>query len=276
MPSIAPPRFEWHDLPPTPYNKERAFAIFAPQIETQQDIVLPDLGVTWAGSPKYVRDVERVTKEALQAYKLRWHQKAGQGRQFFYGRALTDEERLVPYHEWRVRRPHYWPTVLLKLWFEIAGADMPPLSARGADNEIRETPRILDHARFRDGGEFPTTFIIRHYWSDEPWPISAFNGIIPMTDTVRWDFLSNQGAFPESLHGECAFPSFQTPGSVLFGAGTKETEIGSDLVAQKYDATPMEDWEQYKVEVTPREIFGMWFREDIIALPPIDDREART
>ena len=202
MPSIAPPRFEWHDLPSTPHDKNRSFAIYTPQIELQQDIVLPDLAVTWAESPKYVRDVERV-KESLQGYKLRHHEKAGQGRLFYYGKVLTEEERGTPFLEWPVRRMHFWPTVLLKLWFEQTNA--VPLSGPNADGSIATTPRLLDRAKYRDGDSYPTTFIIRQYLSDEPWPSSRFKTILPMTDSVRWNFLSNQGSFPECLHPKCTF-----------------------------------------------------------------------
>lgn len=273
MPSIAPPRFEWHDLPSTPHDKNRSFAIYTPQIELQQDIVLPDLAVTWAESPKYVRDVERV-KESLQGYKLRHHEKAGQGRLFYYGKVLTEEERVTPFLEWPVRRMHFWPTVLLKLWFEQTTA--VPLSGPNADGSIATTPRLLDRAKYRDGDSYPTTFIIRQYLSDEPWPSSRFKTVIPLTDSVRWNFLSNQGSFPECLHPKCTFPSFQTTGSVLFGAGTESSEIGGDIVAQEFPATPMEDWEKYVVEVSTNHILGQWFYEEIIALPPIDDREVTT
>lgn len=263
MPSIAPPRFEWHDLPSTPHDKNRSFAIYTPQIELQQDIVLPDLAVTWAESPKYVRDVERV-KESLQGYKLRHHEKAGQGRLFYYGKVLTEEERVTPFLEWPVRRMHFWPTVLLKLWFEKT------------TDAITGREYLLDRAKYRDGDSYPTTFIIRQFLSDEPWPQERFSRIFPLTDSVRWNFLSNQGSFPECLHPKCEYPSFQTPGSVLFGAGTVGNLPTTELVKQEYPATTMEDWEKYSVEISTNRVLGQWFYEEIIALPPIDDREVTT
>jgi hypothetical protein len=262
MPSLAPPRFEWHDLPCTAYNKNRAFAIYTPKIETMQDIVLPDLGVTWTGSPDYVKKVERV-RSGLKDWKLRYHAKAGQGRMWYYGYPQSEDERFTPFRQWPVRRMHYWPTVLLKLWFEVY-------------TDSNDGEHLLDHAKFRDGDTYPTTFIIRQFLSDEPWPKERFSRIMPITDSVRWNFLSNQGSFPECLHPRCEFPSFRTPGEVLFNAGTVGDNldaIAEELESQVFPATPMTDWEKYAVEITTQQVLGQWFYEEIIALPPIDDRE---
>lgn len=270
MPSIAPPRFQWHDLPCTPHNGERCYSIFVPQRDLNQDPELPVLGSVWSACPDWLQAVERVIPP-LQGYKLRWHEKLEAGRLFYFGKVKTEAERQAPFLEWRVRRMHYWPTVLLKLWFETTSA--MPLSGVGGDGNIVTAPRIFDRMKLRDGGQFPTMFVIRHYLSDEKWPDVVFGRIAPITDTVRWSFLGNSGQSPECLHPRVTIPSFMAGGQVLYGAGTAQTEIGGDLAQQEFPATAMEDWESYVVESTTTQVMGQWFREEVVALPPIDDRE---
>lgn len=271
MPSISLPRFQWHDLPCTPHNGERTFAIYVPENETQQGRELPALGTLWNECPDWLRRAERVIPP-LQSYKLAWLEAVETGRLFYFAKVKTEAERNRPYLEWQVRRMHHWPTVLLKLWFEQDNS--LPLSGLKADGTVGTQPRVFERMKYRDGGQFPTTFIIRHFLSDVPWPASALGRITPITDSIHWNFMGNSGSFPECLHPRVSFPSFTTgSGNVMFGAGTPEVEIGTDLKAQEFPATTMTDWERYVVECTTNPVLGQWFREDVVAVPPVDDRE---
>jgi len=262
MASIDTPKFQWHDLPCTPYNGNRIFSIFTPESENKQELTLPPLYVTWADSPPWIRTVERVNPP-LQDYVLYMHQKAGNGRLFFYGKALTEKERQTPYRTTYERRMQFWPTVLLKLWFDVITDD--------AGNES-----YRDHSKFRDGQTYPTVFQINYYQSDIQWTKERFSRLFPLTETVRWNFSSDQGSFPESLHPRVVFPaSTQEPTRrQLFGVGTSGVSIGNDYIEEVYAATPMEDWEKYAVEITKQDTLGQYDYTEVIALPPIDDREA--
>jgi hypothetical protein len=271
MPSIAPPRFQWHDLPSTPHTGERAYSIFVPENETQQGRDLPELGTLWSACPDWLQKVERVIAP-LQAYKLTWHAQAGTGRVFYFGKVKTDEERRTPYFEQRVRRLHYWPTVLLKQWFNQDNTI--PLSGLKADGTVGTLPRVFEHSIIRKGGQMPTTFLIRHYLSDEPFPPSFCTRLFPLTDRVAWNFQGSSGSYGDCLHPKITYPcSTVGTGNVLFGAGTTEVEIGAEGQKQVFPATTMEDWEKYTAEFTPNQVLGQWWAEEVVALPPIDDRE---
>jgi hypothetical protein len=270
MPSIQPPLFEWHDLPCTPYNGNRVFSIFVPESETDQTKVVPVIGTgpndpetTWQTSPDWVRSVQAVNA-GLRDYVLRMHQKAGRGRLFFYGKKLTAEELRTPYRKTFERRQQFWPTVLLKLWFDKVTVDVGG----------KPQDQVFDHAKYREGQTYPTVFQTNFYQSDTQWLKARFSRLFPLTDTIKWAFPSNQGSFPECLHPLCTFPgSTDSTRAQVFGAGTPEIEIGGDYVKEIFPATSMQDWEKYTVEITKSEAFGMYDYAETVALPPIDDRE---
>lgn len=260
MPSLAPPKFSWQDLPCTEYNGLRAFTIFVDACETDPTKAsLPKLGVTWDFSPAWVKGVERVAT-ALQGYTLKAHSASGTGRVFTYGPVLTETERKTPFYVEEETRQQFWPTVLQKLWF----------------TKDSSTGAVTDHAKFRVGNTYPTTVRIKHYISDQKWPKSRFTRSFPLTDTVKWSIPGNSGSFPECLHPVCRFDTRQSSESTLFGQGTTATEIGGDSVVQEFPATTMEDWGRYEAEIQANKVMGFWHYVVTEFLPPIDDREATT
>lgn len=270
MPSIAPPKFEWHDLPCTPYNGNRVFAIYTEDTEYLQNNMVPNIGpdatpITWLQSPDYVRAVETVKIE-LRSWILRMHQKAGTGRLWFYSRELTEQERRTPYYVEHVRRQLFWPTVLIKQWFEAVKDES------GAITTVRP------HSKHRDGQTYPTTIEIRHYQADVPWKKARVTRAFPLTETVPYNLYGVEGSFPECLHPVMNYPATQGEPTreVLFGAGTTEVEVGGDFVNEHYDATPMQDWEKYPLEITKSDVLGQYDYTEVMAIPPIDDRESQT
>ncbi len=261
MPSINT-NFDWVD---TPNPAERAFSITAK--EGPQD-ELPDFNagvVYWSDCPKWIKSAEAVPL-SLQGYTLVNAMKADyQKRSFIFGKTRTDLERNTPFQVSWVKRMQFWPTVLLKLWFEQGNLS---LSSTPADGSVVHTRR-----KTRDGAMYPTWFKTSRFLSERPWPRSSNKSPTPITDTIHWSFDGSAGSIPECLHPGCRFPRFQSSGKVLFGAGTPEVEIGGDAMAQEFPATPMTDWEVYPVEDTTQNIGGFWFRELVEAYPPIDDRE---
>lgn len=261
MPSINS-NFDWVD---TPNPAERAFSITAKEGPHDE---LPDFNaspVYWSDCPKWIKTAETVPP-SLQGYTLVNAMKADyQKRSFIFGRTRTDSERNTPFQVSWVKRMQFWPTVLLKLWFEQGNL---PLSSTPADGKV-----LHMRSKSRDGAMYPTWFKTSRFLSERPWPRNMHRSPTPITDTIRWSFDGNQGDFPECLHPGCRFPRFQSSGKVLFDAGTPDIEIGGDLMAQVYPPTPMTDWEVYPVEDTAQNIGGFWFRELVEAYPPIDDRE---
>ncbi len=265
MPSIAPPLFEWHDLPSTPYTGDRVFAIFTPKSELNPNYTVPLVGqgvanITWQQSPDYVRTVQEI-KGSYRNWVLRMHQKAGDGRLWFYGRELSETERTTPYLIETECRMVFWPTVLLKLWIEQTG----------------ESPNITyrDHSKYRDGNTYPTTVRIKHYLTDVQWGKGRFSRVYPLTGSIRANYPSLQVSFPECLHPEVNFPAVQDEPTraVVFGAGTADTEVGSDYVKEHFDATPMTDWGRYDAEIVKSQVMGHYAYDVTEMQPPIDDRE---
>ncbi len=260
MPSLAPPKFSWQDLPGTENHGRRAFTIYVESCETDPTKVpLPELGVTWKNSPSWVKNAEQVAL-GLQGYTLKTHGASGAGRVFTYGPVLTEVERTTPYYTEEEVRQQFWPTVLQKLWF----------------TKNKTTGGLTDHSKYRVGNTYPTTARIKHYISDKKWPKRRFNRPFPLTDTVKWTMPTNSGSFPECLHPYCRFPTQQSTESTEFGLGTIQTEIGGDLIAQEFPATTMEDWESYEAEILVNKVAGFWHYVVTELLPPIDDREITT
>lgn len=268
MPSIQPPLFEWHDLPSTPYTGDRVFSIFVPECETDPTLEVPVIGTrstdpvtTWLTSPDWVKKRQSVKPE-LRDYVLRMHQKAGQGRLFFYGRALSEAERITPYLVEDERRMQFWPTVLLKLWLE---------GATDANGNVT----YQDHSKYRDGNTYPTVARISHYLSDVQWPKSRFSRIYPLTDSIRASYDTLNINFPECLHPDVRFPAINKDESrsILFGAGTVDTVVGNDFTNEFFPATPMTDWGKYEAEVVKNQTMGHYAYAITEFLPPIDDRE---
>lgn len=260
MPSLAPPKFRWQDLPCTEYNGLRAFTIYVDTCEADPTKVpLPELGVTWAASPSWVKKVEQVVS-SLRGYTLKTHSASGAGRVFTYGPVLTDAQRSKPFYVEEESRQQFWPTVLQKLWF----------------TKNISTGALSDHSKYRVGNTYPTTARIKHYISDKKWPKRRFNRPFPLTDTVKWTMPTNSGSFPECLHPYCRFPTQQSTETTEFGLGTIQTEIGSDLIEQEFPATTMEDWESYEAEILVNKVAGFWHYVVTELLPPIDDREITT
>lgn len=261
MPSINT-NFDWVD---TPNPAERAFSITAK--EGVSDMI-PDFlsnAVLWRDCPAWIKNAESIP-ESLQGYTLVHALKADyQKRTFIFGRTRTDQERNTPFQVSWVKRMQFWPTVLLKLWFEQGNLS---LSSKQSDGSV-----VHVRSKVRDGATYPTWFKTSRFLSERPWPRNMHRSPTPITDTVNWSFDGSTGNIPECLHPGCRFPRIQSSGKVLFGAGTPEVEIGSDAMAQEFPATPMTDWEVYPVEDTPQNINGFWFRELVEAFPPIDDRE---
>jgi len=266
MPSINS-NFDWVD---TPNPAERGFSIVA-----KEDIndVLPDFinsVVLWSDCPKWIKNAESIPS-SLQGYTLVHSAKAGyQKRAFIFGRTRTVEERNTPYTVNWVKRMEYWPTVLLKLWFEKGNL---PLASQDVSGNILNAARTHPRSRTRDGKMYPTWFKISDFLSERPWPRREQRSPTPITDSINWSFDGCSGSLPECLHPGCRFPQYQTSGQVLFGAGTIETSIGGDLVAQEFPPTPMTDWEKYPTEDSTQNIGGFWHRQLVEACPPIDDRE---
>ena len=261
MPSINS-NFDWVD---TPNATERAFTITAK--EGVNDMI-PDFYnnvVLWSDCPQWIKKAEAIP-ETLQGYTLVNTAKAGyQTRLFTFGKTRTQQERDTPFQVTWVKRMNFWPTVLLKLWFEEGNL---ALSTNPADGNTLHT-----RSKSRDGAMYPTWFKTSRFLSERPWPRTMHKSPTPITDSINWSFDGSTGSFPECLHPDCRFPRFQTSGNVIYGAGTAEVEIGSDLMAQEFPATSMTDWEVYPVEDTVQNINGFWFRELVEAYPPIDDRE---
>jgi hypothetical protein len=261
MPSINT-NFDWVD---TPNPAERGFAIIAK--EGPQD-ELPDFNTSaiyWSDCPQWIKAAETVPT-ALQGYTLLHSEKADyQKRRFVFGKTRTDLERNTPFQVSWVKRMQFWPTVLIKLWFEQGNL---ALTSKAADGNV-----VHVRSKSRDGALYPTWFKTSRFLSERPWPRSTHRSPTPITDSISWSFDGSSGSFPECLHPSCRFPRFQSSGKVLYDTGTEATEIGGDLVAQEFPATPMTDWEVYPVEDTPQNISGYWFRELVEAYPPIDDRE---
>lgn len=266
MPSIAPPLFEWHDLPSTPYTGDRVFAIFTPKSELNENYPVPAVGLgqtelTWQTSPDYVRSVQSIKSE-LRGYVLRMHQKAGDGRLWFYGRELSETERTTPYLIETERRDVFWPTVLLKLWIEET-------------TDANDVISYRDHSKYRDGNTYPTTIRIKHYLTDVQWGKGRFTRVYPLTGSIRANYPSLQVSFPECLHPDVNFPAIQNEPTrkVVFGAGTADTEVGSDFVKEHFPATPMTDWSKYVAEIVKSQTMGHYAYTVTEMLPPIDDRE---
>ncbi len=268
MPSLNA-NFDWVD---TPNPTERAFAIVAQ--EGPADAV-PDFlsaPVTWEDCPAWVRRAEAVPA-ALRGHTLVHCEKAGfQKRRFIFGRTRTEAERETAFKTEWVKRPHAWPLVLLKLWFEEGNL---PLSALGGDGSIQTAARPHERSKYRRGGVYPTWFKVRHLLGERPY--RKGRSITPITDSINYSFDGLTGSFQDCLHPGCRFPQYQTSGRVVFGAGTPGVEVGGDIVAQEFPPTNMTDWEKHVVEDTTMPVFGdrstMYYRRVVEAIPPIDDRE---
>lgn len=271
------PDFDFFDLPdPT----QRGFVIVAD--EKVLDCPLPN----WTGdTPLLYSDIAAsaaykwivhgcTVQTELQNYRLIHSAKAGKmQRSFYFAPTRTDEERETHFGKERwIKRMWSWPTVLLKLWFEKG---LLPLTAVTADGDIATADRVHDRMKLRPGNQYPTWFRIRRFWSDEPFAKNE-QQILPVTDSIAWSFDGSRGSLPEVLHSGCRFPSFQTSGEIIPGAGTINTDAVGELVAQEYPPTPMTDWEPYVLEDDRKEVIpGGLLEERILveAFPPIDDRE---
>ena len=243
----------------------RAFSIFVPTCEndpTKDE--LPARGTAWVDCPGWVKNVERVS-EKLQGYILRMHQQSGEGRLFFFAKKMTEAERHTPYLIEPERRPQYWPTVLKKLWAETI-----------FDSSGNQS--ILDHSIYRDGNTYPTVLLTKHYFSDELWPKSKFSKSYPLTDSINIKQLGLQISFPECLHPlvTAPAPTGMNSRGIVFGLGTPEKSVGSDFIEERFEATPMEDWGRYDLEIVKEQVMGMYHYIVTEALPPIDDREETT
>lgn len=260
--AILDQNFDWVD---TPNPAERCFSITAKEDANSE---IPDFlnqVVLWSDCPAWIKLAE-VVPAALQGYTLIHTVKAGyQLRSFIFGRTRTEKERNTPFQVTWVKRMQYWPTVLMKLWFEQGNLSLS--SSGGAGNVMHV------RSKSRDGAMYPTWFKTSRFLSERPWPRSTNRSPTPITDSISWSFDGSSGSFPECLHPGCRFPRFQSSGNLVFGAGTTDVEIGSDAMVQEYPATSMTDWDIYPVEDTSQNINGFWFRELVEAYPPIDDRE---
>lgn len=265
----SPSNFDWFD---TPNPTERGFFIDAG--ESDQECPIPDFlntTVLFSSCPDWITHGARVIP-ALQGYRLIHAEKSGKlQRRFYFGRTRTATERDEAFKTRWVKRMWHWDTVLLKLWFEEGSL---PLTAVDADGEIQTANRVHERSKYRQGKMYPTWFRIRHFLSEQPFPRKR--QVTPITDSIHWSFDGHRGSFPECLHPGARFPSYQTSGNVIFGAGTPSVEIGSDIVAQEYPPTSMQDWEKYPIEDDRREVIAGGLMEHRIlveAIPPIDDRE---
>lgn len=267
MPSINS-NFDWVD---TPNPAERGFSITAKEGPNDE---LPDFNTRtfyWRDCPQWIKRAEAVP-ESLQGYTLVHALKADyQKRTFIFGRTRSETERNTPFQISWVKRTYHWPTVLLKLWFEKGNL---PLTAQTDIMSVATAARTHPRMKIRDGAEYPTWFKISRFLSEVPWPKRENRSPTPITDSPNWSFDGSSGSIPECLHPGCRFPRYQTSGQVIFGAGTPESEVSGDLVAQEFPATPMTDWERHPVEDSTQNLNGFWFRELVEAFPPIDDRES--
>lgn len=266
MPSIDS-NFDWVD---TPNPQERGFMITAKEGPNDAIPSFIEQTIFWSDCPDWVKRAESIPP-ALQGYTLvNAYKSSYQKRSFVFAKTRTEAERNTPFRINWVKRPTFWPTVLLKLWFEKGNL---PLSAQLADGTIQNAARTHVRSKSRDGKIYPTWFKISEYLSERPWPKRATRSPTPITDSIHWSFDGNEGGFPECLHPHVRFPMYQTSGQVVFGAGTVETSVGSDIVAQEFPATPMTDWERYIEEDTSTNVGGFYLRTVVEAYPPIDDRE---
>lgn len=270
MPSIGA-NFDWVD---TPNPVERAFAIVAQ--EGPGDGVPDFLNsvVRWSECPAWIKKAEAVPTAELRDYTLVHCEKAGyQKRRFIFGRTRSEEERATAFKTEWVKRPHSWPLVLLKLWFEEGNL---PLTAVASNGEIQSAARPHERSKYRRGGVYPTWFKIRHFLSERPF--RKGHSITPITDSINYSFDGLSGNFQDCLHPGCRFPQYQTSGHVVFGAGTPTVEVGGDIVAQEFPPTNMTDWEKHVIEDTPTPVFGdrstMYYRRIVEVIPPVDDRES--
>lgn len=262
-------RFDWFD---TPNPTERGFYFDAG--ENDQDCDIPDFlnqTVLFSDCPSWITHNAQV-RPALAGYRLIFAEKSGVlRRRFYFGKSRTEEERNTAFKTRWIKRMWHWDTVLLKLWFEEGNL---PLTAVDADGDIQTAKRVHERSRYRQGKMYPTWFRIRHFLSEQPF--SKKRQITPITDSIHWSFDGHRGGFPECLHPGAKFTSYQTSGNVLFGMGTPGVEVGSDIVAQEFPPTAMQDWEKYPIEDDRREVVAggiMEHRTLVEAIPPIDDRE---
>lgn len=264
--------FDYHD---TPDPRERIFSVVAKEPPTAGEI--PDFlnaTVLWSDCPSWIKNAERVPA-SMHGWRLIHSQKAGfQQRRFFFGRVRTNAERRRAFKTRWVKRMHSWPTVLLNLWFEEGNL---PLSAVDSSGNIASAKRVHPRMRYRPGNMYPTWFRIRHFLSDVPFGKKNMQSI-PITDSIQWSFDGSNGSFPECLHPGATFPSYQTSGAVVFGAGTPQAGgIGSEIVAQEFPPTPLQDWQKYVIEDTRNEVMGtMEHRILVECFAPIDDRENKS
>jgi hypothetical protein len=263
MPSIAPPRFSWLDLPCTKWKPDiRAFNIYVPSSENGFNDALPLLGTTWGLCPSWIKTVQAIPP-TLQDYVLRDHAASGDGgRVFIFGPVLTTQQKTTPFRPaYHNRRQQYWPTVLLKLWFE--------------KHQINGQDVILERMLHRDGQTYSTVFETLEYITDVQRSKTQLSRLQQITDSIHWNLGSNSGSVPECLHGDVSFQNFTASGSgsVLFGCGTVESGIAGQQSKQEFPATPMTDWERYPVEIQSNYVMGYWHYIETWAIPPIDGRE---
>jgi hypothetical protein len=273
--------FDFFDLP---NPRERGFVIVAE--EKPSDHPLPDWldldapvlysALEASADYKWITHGSTVAGD-LRGYRLIHAAKAGKmKRAFYFCPSRRDEQReaAIGKERW-IKRPFYWPTVLLKLQFEKGNL---PLSAINAAGEIMDGARVHPQSRSRPGNQYPTWFRIRRFWSDEPFEKNDMH-LLPTTDSISWAFDGSSGSFPECLHPGCHFPMINTSGEIIPNAGTIDTDEVADMDVREYPPTPMTDWEPYVLEDTRKEIIEGGLAEERIlveAFPPIDDREIST
>lgn len=256
----------------TPNPTERGFVVTATEMD--RDCPIPNFlnsVVTFANCPRWITNAATVIAE-FQTYRLVHAQKSGpMKRDFFFARSRTADERRTHFHESWIKRPFSWPTVLLKLWAEEGRI---PLSAVDGEGNILNDASRLVRTRYRPGNMYPTWFRVRHYLSEEPFPRMS-SQYVPITDSVHWEFDGFRGGFPECLHPGVTIPNDSTTGKVVWGFGTPEVEIGSDIEQQVFPPTPKADWDRYTLEDNRNKVVGLLMEHRVLVevFPPNDYRE---
>lgn len=221
---------------------------------------------------------ERV-KNGWGNYVYTRKQAVGEGvMRFYWMKVHTDIERLTPFEDEILWRPHYWHNVLK--WVEFGEDWGFPLSQETIDVTNRKALVIAGRPvilyTWLPGMELVTKIRRRRFISDTPFPEHEMVSNEPVPTEVSFDYVGKDGGFPKCLHPEIPVPGTQSGYRSLVTAGEPKSSNQTAGNRQFFPKTNHEEWQTHTVNTAERKD-GAYIRTEetffVPRRPKLSDRE---